>query len=88
MVSELKAAYWGYWAVVDAGIYYLDPLASTGCALKLFSFDSGKVSTIRTLPKDPPYADSGLAVAPDGRSILYPQADHSVSNLMLVENFR
>jgi Tol biopolymer transport system component/DNA-binding winged helix-turn-helix (wHTH) protein len=88
VIPELTAEYWGYWAIGRAGIYFLDPLPSAGSAVKFYSFESQEVSTVRTLAKAPPYGDSGLTIAPDGKSILYPQADHSISNLMLVENFR
>jgi Tol biopolymer transport system component len=88
IITGLKARYWGYWAIADAGIYFLDPFPSAGCAVKFFSFNLLKISTVGTLPKQPPYADSGLTVSRDGTSILYPQVDHAGSNIMLVENFR
>ncbi|HKE26355.1 MAG TPA: hypothetical protein VKB88_28570 [Bryobacteraceae bacterium] len=88
VVQELKARYWGYWAIATQGIYFLDPLPAAGCALKFFSLVSNEVSTIRMLSKQPPYADSGLAISHDASSILYPQIDHEGSDIMLVENFR
>jgi Tol biopolymer transport system component len=88
IITGLKARYWGYWAIADAGIYFLDPLPAAGCAVKFFSFDLQRVSTVAILPKQPPYADSGLTISRDGTSILYPQIDHAGSNIMLVENFR
>jgi Tol biopolymer transport system component/DNA-binding winged helix-turn-helix (wHTH) protein len=88
VIPELEARYWGYWAVAEKGIYFLEPLPSAGCALRFFSFASNEVSRVWMLPKKPPYADSGLAVSRDASSILYPQIDHEGSNIMFVENFR
>ena len=32
--------------------------------------------------------DSGMAISPDGRYLLYAQADFDTSNLMMIDNFR
>jgi len=87
VVDHHKAGLWRYWRVVDQGIYFATT-TTAGPALKFFSFASGRVSEIARLTKGPERNIPGMAVSPDGRSILYVQADRSGSDLMMVEDFR
>ncbi|HVF28978.1 MAG TPA: hypothetical protein VM943_12100, partial [Pyrinomonadaceae bacterium] len=84
----LSAGYWRYWAVLDDGIYFASPVASARPALKFFSFATHRVTQIGVLERDPLQGPPGLTVSPDGRWVLYGQADQSISDIMLVENFR
>jgi dipeptidyl aminopeptidase/acylaminoacyl peptidase len=85
LISSLAAGYWGYWAVVENGVYYLDTTTKPGIAF----FD---ITTHRTTPvfdldravREVP----GLAVSPDKRTILYTQLDASTCDIILAENFR
>jgi hypothetical protein len=43
---------------------------------------------VGAIEKEPVAGDSGFAVSPDGRWILYAQRDQSGSDIMLMENFR
>ncbi len=84
----LDAGYWRYWAVTDDGIYFASPVASARPALKFFSFATQRVTQFGVLERDPLQGPPGLTVSPDGRWVLYAQADQSISDIMLVENFR
>lgn len=84
----LDAGYWRYWAVTDDGIYFVSPVASARPALKFFSFATRRVMPLGALERDPLHGPPGLTVSPDGRWVLYAQADQSISDIMLVENFR
>ncbi len=84
----LSAGYWRYWAVLDDGIYFVSPAASARPALKFFSFATHRVTQLGVLERDPLQGPPGLTVSTNGRWILYAQADHSISDIMLVENFR
>ena len=88
VISDFAIGFWGYWAVISEGIYYLAPAPLHGGALMFYSFKSSSARLVASIPKDPPFSDSGFAVSPDGRFILYTQVDHSGSDLMLVEGFR
>ena len=88
VISDFAVGFWGYWAVVSRGIYYLEPASPDRAALKFYSFENRSLKLVANLPKRPPFGDSGFAVAPDERSILYSQVDHSGSDIMLVEGFR
>jgi Tol biopolymer transport system component len=88
-VPELiDAAHWRYWAMQDKGIYFVAPVASARPAIKFFSFATHRVTQLGVLERDPLQGPPGLTISPDGQWLLYAQIDQSVSNLMLVENFR
>ena len=88
VLDQPKEGYWGYWAVVDRGIYFIDPETKPHATIKLFSFATRRVMQIAAIEKKPYPGIPGLAVSPDGRWILYTQLDQSGSDIMLVENFR
>jgi len=76
------------WTVADQGIYFVASTSADVPLLKFYSFANGRVGNVTALQKKPVYGPPGLAVSPDGRSILYVQRDSSSSDIMLVENFR
>jgi hypothetical protein len=78
-------SYWSNFAVVPQGIFFIPSDSTGGRSVQFLSFATGNVVRVATIQK-PVYV--GLAVSPDGRSILYSQIDQAGSDLMLVENFR
>jgi Tol biopolymer transport system component len=66
------------------GIYFIEP----AWRIAHYRFATRATTTIVTLPKDAVVANPGLALSPDRRWLLYGQRDRSVSDIMLVENFR
>ena len=85
VIGSLEAGYWGYWAVVEDGIYYLDSTTKPGIAF--FEFATGRTTRIFGL-ENPAKGMPGLAIAPDKKTILYAQQDSLSSDIILVENFR
>jgi len=85
VLEQLAAGLWGYWALTAEGIYFYDAPTK---AIEFFSFKTRKVAQVAKPEKPPVFYDPGLAVFPDGRSILFAQIDQSESHIMLVENFR
>jgi serine/threonine protein kinase len=80
----LEGVVLGGFAVLGAGIYYMDR-PSRETRLQYFNLATRKSTTIA--------ANLGnvglfLTASPDGRTILYSRLDSSVDDLMLVENFR
>jgi len=73
------------YAVAEHGIYFFRNSDKKGqvdvCFLPLMTGGVRKVLTIERS------SVAELAVSPDGRTILYTQADQTGSDLMLVENF-
>jgi len=77
----------GGWQVGEPGIYFFAKPDEKGRSeLRLHEFATGKARKILVLDRQ--VALTGLAVSPDGRTILYGQTDQGNSDLMLVENFR
>jgi Tol biopolymer transport system component/predicted Ser/Thr protein kinase len=85
VLEQLGAGYWGYWGLTAEGIYFYN--ASTK-AIEFFGFATSKVTQVVKPEKEPLRWNPGFAVSPDGRWILYAQADQAGSDIMLVENFR
>lgn len=80
---------WFNWALTRTGIYFRDSEKSqsndTVGVLNFFDFATGKTTTVTAT--DQP-GGVGLAVSPDGRSILYDDKGDAESTIMLVKNFR
>ncbi len=88
VLDLLLTGFWGYWAVVEEGIYFLNIKAKPRPAIEFYRFATRRATRVFVPEKDPLYADVGLALSPDGRWILYVQMDQTQSDIMLVENFR
>lgn len=86
IISSLEAGYWGYWAVVENGIYYLDTTAKPGIAF--FNVATRRTTRVFDLENRPATQAPGLAVSSNKRTILYTQLDALSRDIMLVENFR
>jgi len=86
LISSLEAGYWGYWAVVEDGVYYLDTTTKPGIAF--FDITTHRITRLFDLENRPARQAPGLTVSPDKRTILYTQWDATDSDIILVENFR
>jgi len=89
VLEQLRGGYWSYWVPTRDGVYYLDQETREEAVeyfIKFHAFGSKKEKMVRALPERP--FNSGLALAPDGRRILYTQADRTDTDIMLVEGFR
>jgi hypothetical protein len=77
------------WALVDGGIYYLDTRNEQQPSVQLFSFATHRTKHIVTLSTHVTGTGGpGLAVSPDGRTMII-QLDESMgSDIILVDNFR
>jgi Tol biopolymer transport system component len=87
ILDKLQPGLWGYWAVADKGIYFVNASAKPHPAIEFFSFAAQQVTRVALMEKDPALGNPGLAVSLDGRHILYAQVDQSGSDIMLVQNF-
>lgn len=87
LISSLEAFYWGYWFVVENGIYYLDTTTKQP-GIAFFDTATHRVTRVFDLENSPVKDAPGLAVSSDKRTILYTQFDASYSDIILAENFR
>lgn len=76
-----------YWTISQKGIYFVSTARQSAAMLKLFSAASGRVTRIADLDKYP-WGGPGLAISPDGVSILYSQVDTAGSDIVVVDNYR
>jgi Tol biopolymer transport system component/DNA-binding winged helix-turn-helix (wHTH) protein len=82
----------GDWTVTDEGIYFVHRYDSarkvtSHFAIKLFSFNTDKVTEIAALDRDP-VSHPGLNISPDRRWLIYSSMDSYNHDIMLVKNFR
>ena len=70
------------WTLSRAGIYFVP--AEAPKSLRYFDFATRQIVPIFAVNK---YFGGGLSVSPDGRWILYSQADNMNSDIMLVDHF-
>ena len=86
VVAGVEPGFWGYWAVVEKGIYYLDTTAKP--AIAFFNFRNGQVTRLFEFETRPAREATGLAASPDGRTILFTQLDGLTRDIVLVDNFQ
>ena len=77
---------WHSWGLTQRGIYYLDISDTSDPRIEFFDFSSRKSSFVFRLKPATSY--HGLAVAPDGHSVLYVQNESADSFIMLVKHFQ
>ena len=75
---------WAGWVPDHHGIYFIEPARR----IAYYRFATGDITPIAALAKEPGPFNTGLALSPDGRWLLYSQLDRSGADIMLVENFR
>ena len=86
-VIEMKESPpWGYWTVVEKGIYFL--VNGDKPKIEFFDFVTRQTIEILTMEKPALTSDGGLAVSPDGQWLLFTQLDNSGSDIMMVSDFR
>jgi dipeptidyl aminopeptidase/acylaminoacyl peptidase len=86
VLADVRA---GYWALCDAGIYYVVPGASPSAPSQIyfFAFAGRQRRPVGLIEKTLPWRTPGFTVSRDGRRIVWSQIDSVESDLMLVENF-
>jgi len=86
VLDRLKPGYWGYWAPSSDGIYFLDaPQDSDRPALYFYRFSDHATRQLAAIDRSIPIGDSGMALSPDGKYLLYTQVDQRGSDIMLAD---
>jgi Tol biopolymer transport system component len=73
------------WALAAGGVWYLWREKNQNAELRFFDFKTRRSATAVTMNKPMP---PGLALSPDGRTLLFNQLDQQNYEILLVENFR
>jgi Tol biopolymer transport system component/DNA-binding winged helix-turn-helix (wHTH) protein len=76
---------WDVWALVDSGIYFIVRRSGSKDSIEFFDFASEKKVPIFTTDGQ---SNAGLAVSPDGKSILFAHDRFTESQVVLVKNFQ
>jgi dipeptidyl aminopeptidase/acylaminoacyl peptidase len=87
----LDSVRFGYWAVADGGIYFIDfDVPGEGARpVKFFDFESLTIKQLGKVENTVKWTNTpGFAVSPDGRWLLYTSLESMDADLMLVDNFR
>jgi hypothetical protein len=87
ILDQPRGEYWSNWVLVHDGIYFLDQPQKKGTAAVTFlDFATGRKISIAQVGA----ACCGLALSPNGSSVIYGQVEDSgaKTELMLVKNFR
>jgi Tol biopolymer transport system component len=82
---------WGQVALTAEGLFYLDvdgTDTSSRSAIFFHDFSTRTSTLVQRLAGPAPTHTPGLALSPDGRSLLFLQLEASGSDLKLLENFR
>jgi Tol biopolymer transport system component/DNA-binding winged helix-turn-helix (wHTH) protein len=83
----INAGSWYNWDVAGSGIYFLNLKFPPSGRIEFFDFANGQSTPIFALDK-PASLYGGLALSPDGKSILFGQSELNESYIMLMKNFR
>jgi Tol biopolymer transport system component/DNA-binding winged helix-turn-helix (wHTH) protein len=88
VLEQHRAGMWRYWAVTEQGIYFATAEIASHPSIEFFSFTTGKIGQVAKLDAPLSKTDPGLAVAPDGQSLLVVQMDQSGSDIVMAHDFR
>jgi Tol biopolymer transport system component len=83
----IKVCNWFEWALARDGIYFLNPDFHPNGRIEFFDFAHGQSTPMFALEK-PASEFGGLALSPDGKSLLFGQTELNESYIMVMKNFR
>ena len=84
VLEHLEGCSWPDWALSPSGIYFIHSTAGEQGRVDYLDFHTGKRTLISSVDK----SWLGLALAPDGKSLLYSRNETQESEIMLVKNFQ
>ncbi len=87
ITDALHHGYWGHFAVVDSGIYFLDANAKPGPTILFYDFRSRHATPVLTLKENPLPWTASLAASRDGLTLYFVQYKPT-SSIALAENFQ
>ncbi len=92
VLPDFEGALWGNWVLFHETIYYFEGLAESQspqrAVLKAMDLKTRATREVTRITRLPARFDTGLAISPDGREILFAQLDRSGSDLFLLEGLK
>lgn len=79
-----EAGYWGFWAPVENGIYYLDTSGSP--KIEFYDVATAKSRHVLDILAPAPQTP-GMGISPDRKTLLYTQIGQQQNEIDLVDNF-
>lgn len=86
ILDQPEAWYWHSWTLGHSGVYFLELTDTPTGRIVFFDFRTQRRTALLNLEK-PASTYGGLALSPDGKSLLYGQSEFQESSIMLVRNF-
>jgi len=86
-IRVLDEALQGFWALLDTGIYFVNPKVMPRPTIDFFDFSTGRTKQVAVIEKELQLVSPSLAISPDGQWLLYAKGDSFESDIMMVENF-
>ena len=78
---------WGYWALGRRGIFVMDSAGPGRPRIALQRRGAARLDAVAELPSEPACGESGLALSPDERTLLYVGISRE-SDIVLIDKFR
>jgi Tol biopolymer transport system component len=78
---------WGYWTLAKKGVYVLDPDGPRGPRIALHRWGAERLDHVADVPAAPACGESGLALSPDERTLLYVGTART-SDVVMLDGFR
>ena len=75
VAEKPQFGYWGYWAISEPGLYFLDLAAEPRPAIEFYNFATRRTSPVLTLEQRPEREEPSLSATMDGRTLYYAQHD-------------
>ncbi|MBL8215057.1 MAG: PD40 domain-containing protein [Bryobacterales bacterium] len=91
VLASLQGPLWGNWTLSRTTLFYLELLpagADARAVIHARSLDGNATREVLRMRRLPARWDTGLAVSPDGRELLYAQLDRFGADLFLLEHWQ
>ncbi len=83
VLTGMQAGDWGNWAPGNEGVYYIPKRQNRESMIQYLQLADGSIRTVSVLPKQPLFGNSGLALSPEGQTLLFGVVDQDESNIFV-----
>jgi Tol biopolymer transport system component/DNA-binding winged helix-turn-helix (wHTH) protein len=75
VTDKPQFGYWGYWAISEPGLYFLDLAAEPRPTIEFYRYSTRRTSPVLPLDQRPEREEPSLSATMDGRTLYYTQHD-------------